>query len=152
MPEEMADAERPTPRSAIWWEVAFGLSICALLVWGSLEGWRFYDRYLLPEARSVPTATPTVTLDPEEVRVQARLIRQVIDHVGAGIAFKQASRIDLAVKEFYEALALDPSNAEARQNLRELGVEPPPSTAPPRVATAVPTPSPQPTATLRPSR
>jgi hypothetical protein len=128
-------------------EVAIGLILVALI--GSLivAGWRFYDTYVLPQARVIPTATSTPVPDPEAVKAQARRIRVINDHVGAGIAFRQANRRDLATQEFLEALALDPANFEARQNLSEMGIEPPVATA---MDTPVPpTPTVVPTATPR---
>ena len=85
---------------------------------------RAYDTYVRPAARSVPTATPTPVVDPAVVRENARLQRLASDHVGAGIALRQINP-RAAVDEFMKALAIDSSNADARQNLAEMGVAPP---------------------------
>jgi hypothetical protein len=85
---------------------------------------RAYDLYLRPAARSVPTATPTPYVDPAVVRENARLQRLASDHVGAGIALRQINP-RAAIDEFRQALAIDPSNADARQNLAEMGIAPP---------------------------
>ena len=121
-------------------EAAIGALVIALLAWTGLSGWRFYTTYVLPEARVVPTATATPVKDPEEIRQEARRFRLASDHVGAGIAFRRANRPDLAQQEFLAALAVDPANVEARQNLAEMGIAPPAA-----VATGTP-PTPTPSA------
>lgn len=141
------DDPPPTRLDAVLEAVIGGLVI-ALVAWTGLSGWRFYDTYLLPQARVVPTVTPTPAQDPELIREEARRFRQVNDHVGAGIAFRQAGRADLAQQEFLAALALDPANFEARQNLQEMGIQPPPaavtSTPPAPTVTVIPTVTPRP--------
>ena len=97
----------------------------ALVAWTGWSSWRFYTTSLLPQARVVPTVTPTPAKDPAQIRQEARRFREASDHVGAGIAFRQAGRADLAQQELMAALALDPGNYEARQNLAEMGIEPP---------------------------
>jgi Flp pilus assembly protein TadD len=66
--------------------------------------------------------------------------------VGAGIAFRQANRPDLAQQEFLAALAVDPANAEARQNLAEMGITPPAAA----VTSTSPAPTPSPIAPVAP--
>jgi len=131
-----------------WAEVVIGLSVIGGLIWGGGWGWRFYDTQLRPYARVVPTFTPTPYLDPESAKELGRRIRLVMDHVGAGNGFRAANRPELAAKEYLEALAVDPDNFEARQNLREMGIQPPAS-ANERTPTPVP-PTPRPTVTVRP--
>ena len=82
---------------------------------------RAYDTYVRPAARSVPTVTPTPYVDPAIARENARRQRLASDHVGAGIAMRQINA-RAAIDEFMRALAVDPGNAEARQNLIEMGV------------------------------
>ena len=129
-------------------EVVIGALVIALVAWTGFSSWRLYTAALLPQARTVPTATPTPAKDPEEIRQEARRFRQVSDHVGAGIAFRQAGRADLAQQEFLAALAIDPANFEARQNLSEMGIEPPAAVAtttpPVPIATVIPTVTPRP--------
>ena len=129
-------------------ELVFGALVVAVIAWLAFSGWRFYVDYVLPEARVVPTITPTPGPNMEALRQEARRLRQVIDYVGEGIAFRQARRPDLAEIDFRNALALDPGNLEARQNLREMGIEPPPAAV---LNTPVPpTPTIFPTVTPRP--
>jgi hypothetical protein len=127
-------------------DVLVGLPLLLAVIWLGTWGWRFYGESLLPQARAVPTATPTPVADPEGDRLRARVQRQVTDHVGAGIALRQAGQRDAALAEFNRAITLDPANFEARQNLREMGVEPPPGTI---VNTPVP-PAPTPLASVTP--
>ncbi|HEX2035878.1 MAG TPA: hypothetical protein VHS99_16995 [Chloroflexota bacterium] len=127
-------------------EVATGATICLLLGWLVFSGWRFYTVYLLPDARQVPTATATPVIDPTVVREQARRMRQVLDHVGAGIAFRQASQRERAIQEFRAALELDPTSVEARQNLVELGL------LPTSALLSTPTPTPTVVITVTPIR
>ena len=108
-----------------------------------VTGWQWYDREIRPTARTVPTVTPTPFIDPVVARDAARRSRQVLDHVGAGIAMRQANP-RAAVEEFMKALALDPGNVDARQSLREMGVDPPPGSV---VTATVPRPTPFPTFT-----
>ena len=89
---------------------------------------RAYDVYVRPAARSVPTATPTPVIDPAVARENARRQRLASDHVGAGIALR-GTNPRAAIEEFLTALSVEPSNSEARQNLREMGVVPPPGPA-----------------------
>lgn len=103
---------------------------------GLIAGWRAYNVHVLPYVRTVPTVTPTPYVDPEVLREQARRLRQVNDLVGAGIFHRQTGARELAVEHFAKALALDPQNADARQNLREMGVDPV------TVVQQVPTPTP----------
>ena len=125
-----------------------GLVALCFAAWLGLSGWRFYNRALLPEARTVPTATSTPPPDLEALKREGQRIRQVQDYVGAGIAYRQANRRDLAIEQFTAALALDPANFEAHQNLREMGVDVP-STVP--INTPIgPTPTVFPTVTPRP--
>ena len=141
---------RPQAASALerGLELAIATLLVTLVAWLGLAGWRFYDEHVLPQARAVPAPTPTPVVDPEVAREQARRMRQVLDHVGAGLTLKQAGRRDLAIREFQQALALDPGNAEARQGLAELGVQP--AVAGPANSPVPPTPSPLPTFTPRP--
>jgi hypothetical protein len=131
-----------------WAEVAVGLTVIGLVLSAGGWGWRFYDAQIRPYARAVPTFTPTPSVDPETAKEQGRRIRLVLDHVGAGNGFRAANRPDLAAKEYLEALAVDPDNFEARQNLREMGVQLPAS-ANERTPTPVPA-TPRPTVTVRP--
>ncbi|MGI8424936.1 MAG: tetratricopeptide repeat protein [Chloroflexota bacterium] len=85
---------------------------------------RAYDLFVRPLARSVPTATPTPVVDPQVIRENARRLRLALDHVGAGIALRQANP-RAAVEEFMRALEIDPGNLEARQNLIEMGTQTP---------------------------
>lgn len=133
------------PRQQRLLESATGVLLALLVGWLGLSGWRFYTTYLLPEARAVPLATPTPVPDPVAAREQARRMRLVLDHLGAGIAFKQANRRDQAVEEFRTVLGLDPQNREARLNLIEMGVLPPEAVAP----APGPTPTVVPTVTPR---
>src|SRR5437867_10411573 len=89
-------------------EAVIGALVIALIAWVGLSSWRFYTTSLLPQARVVPTVTPTPVKDPAQIRQEARRFREASDHVGAGIAFRQAGRADLAQQEFLAALALDP--------------------------------------------
>src|SRR5688572_21818525 len=129
-------------------DLLIGLPLLLVVIWLGAVGWRFYAASLLPEARAVPTATATPVPDPEGDRQRARVSRQVIDHVGAGIALRQAGQRDAALAELNRAIALDPANYEARQNLREMGIEPPAGTV---VNTPIP-PSPSPLASVTPRR
>jgi hypothetical protein len=138
-------------RTAAVAEIVVGLVVAAAILWFGRAAWRFYDRELLPFARSVPTITPTPVLDPEKVREDARRLRQVLDYVGAGIAMRQADQRDAAIRSFQQALDLDPSNFDARQNLVEMGAPTP--SPPPGVilrTPAPPTATPLPTVTPRP--
>ena len=126
-------------------EATTGLLVAVLAGWLALAGWRFYTVYLLPEARTIPTATPTAVPDPVAAREQARKMRLVLDHLGAGIALKATNQRQGAIEEFQQALALDPDNTDARQNLVELGALPPSAAPPP----ATPTPPVLPTVTPR---
>jgi hypothetical protein len=119
------------------------LALLSLVGWSGAAGWRTYDTDLRPAARSVPTATPTPVVDPEVAREQGRRQRQVQDHVGAGIALRNVNP-RAAAEEFMRALALDPGNFEARQSLREMGIEPPPG---PGATPTPPRPTPLPTVT-----
>ena len=106
---------------------------------------RAYDVHVRPAARSVPTATPTPFTDPVVARENARRQRLASDHVGAGIALRRTNP-RAAVDEFMAALAIDPGNFEARQNLVEMGVTPPagPALTPtPARPTAIPTVTPR---------
>jgi hypothetical protein len=142
----MAGGQKDT-RTDTLLEVTTGLAVVSLAVWLAISGWQFYNSYLLPAARVVPTVTPTPVVDPEVVKQEARRLRLVLDHVGAGISLRHASQRDAAVREFLAALALDPANYEARQNLIEMGIEPPPAAV---VNTPVPpTPTVLPTITPR---
>ena len=133
-----------TRRAAAWAaEAAVGGVLLAVVGLAGARGWRLYAEAILPEARSVPTATPTPVPDPEADRQRARRLRQVLDHVGAGIALREAGHRDAAIRELDRALALDPGNFEAHQIRREMGLEPPPGTV---INTPVP-----PTPTLVPS-
>src|SRR5829696_4084340 len=144
MPRRQSEGRGQPPRHLLL-EGLTGLLVAVLAVWLALSGWRFYTVYLLPETRAIPTATPTLVPDPVAAREQARRMRLVLDHIGAGIAYKQANRRQQAIEEFQTALALDPQNPEARQNLVELGVlapaEAPPAGAP--TPTIVPTVTPR---------
>jgi hypothetical protein len=103
---------------------------------------RAYDTYVRPAARSVPTVTPTPFVDPAVARENARRQRLASDHVGAGIAMRQVNP-RAAIDDFMRALAIDPGNAEARQNLIEMGITPPagpvptPTSPPPAVILTV---------------
>jgi hypothetical protein len=124
----MADPSPPRASAELYsapiLEVAAGACVVILLLWGGVSGWRFYNTYLLPGARTVPTATPSPVPDPERARAEARRLRQVLDLVGAGIALRQAGQREGAMRSFAEALRLDPANPDARQNLLEMGVDP----------------------------
>jgi hypothetical protein len=132
-------------RTALLLEASTGVLVAVLAGWLALSGWRFYTVYLLPEARTIPTATATAVPDPVAAREQARKMRLVLDHVGAGIALKATNQRQGAIEEFQQALALDPDNVDARQNLVELGALPA-SAAPPA---PTPTPPVLPTVTPR---
>lgn len=106
---------------------------------GLIAGWRAYNAHVLPYVRTVPSVTPTPYVDPEVLREQARRLREVNDLVGAGIYHRQAGARELAVEHFARALAIDPQNSDALQNLREMGVDPRVLSAPPS-----PTPTPRP--------
>ncbi|HEU5314628.1 MAG TPA: hypothetical protein VFX49_00840 [Chloroflexota bacterium] len=127
-------------------------AVAALLLggggWAGLRGWRWYDQTLRPLARAVPTVTPTPFVDPAVAREEGRRLRQVLDHIGAGIALRPVDQ-RAATDEFMKALALDPGNFEARQNLIEMGVQPPPG---PAITPTVPRPTPLPTVTPRAQR
>ena len=105
---------------------------------------RAYDLYVRPAARSVPTATPTPFIDPAVARENAWRQRLASDHVGAGIALR-GTNPRAAIDEFMTALSVDPANADARQNLQEMGVTPPgaPLTPTPPRPTAIPTVTPR---------
>jgi hypothetical protein len=139
------DGPRRGRRTALLLEATTGVLVAVLAGWLALSGWRFYTVYLLPEARTIPTATPTAVPDPVAAREQARKMRLVLDHVGAGIALKATNQRQGAIEEFQQALALDPDNADARQNLVELGALPAAAAPPP----ATPTPPVLPTVTPR---
>jgi hypothetical protein len=104
--------------------IVAGLLVVAL-AWLGGRGWRFYAVSILPYARAVPTTTATPVPDPEGDRRRARQMRQLLDHVGAGISLRDAGQRAAAIREFENALAIDPANFEARQNLRDMGIEPP---------------------------
>jgi hypothetical protein len=116
--------------------------------WAGLRGWRWYDTTLRPLARTGPTLTPTPFVDPAVAREEGRRLRQVLDHIGAGIALRPVNQ-RAAIEEFMKALALDPGNFEARQNLIEMGVQPPPG---PAITPTSPRPTPLPTVTPRAQR
>jgi hypothetical protein len=122
-------------------ELITGVLVAVLVAWLALSGWRFYTVYLLPETRTIPTATPTPVPDPLVAREQARKMREVLDHVGAGIAFRQANQRSQAIEEFTIALSVDPQNADARQNLVEMGALAPGTPAPAATSTPAPIPS-----------
>ena len=127
-------------------------AVAALLLgggaWLGAAGWRLYGTYLQPLARTVPTSTPTPIVDPAVAREEGRRLRQVLDHIGAGIALRPVNQRG-AIDEFMQALALDPGNFEARQNLLEMGVQPPPG---PAITPTLPRPTPLPTVTPRVQR
>jgi hypothetical protein len=116
--------------------------------WAGGIGWRTYETYLLPYARVVPTLTPTPYVDAATAREEGRRLRQVLDHVGAGIALRTINQ-RAAAQEFQKALAIDPGNYEARQNLIEMGIQPPPG---PAITPTLPRPTPLPTVTPRARR
>lgn len=128
---------RPGPGRRLALEAAIGACIVVLIAWLAGAGWRFYTVYLLPEARAIPTATVRPVVSANAAREEAKRFRQVLDHVGAGIAFRQANQRDKAIQEFQTALALDPQNVDARVNLSEIGALPAGVAVPP----AAPTPS-----------
>ena len=131
--------------------LAEGFAAAALLAglaWLGVNGWQTYRAYLLPAARVVPTLTPTPYVDAAAAREEGRRLRQVLDHVGAGIALRSTSP-RAAAEEFMQALALDPSNFAARQNLIEMGIQPP---AAPAMTPTAPRPAPLPTVTPRIAR
>jgi hypothetical protein len=129
-------------------DLLIGPPLLLAVLWLGWSGWRFYAATLMQEARAIPTASATPVPDPEGDRQRARVARQVIDFVGAGIALRQAGQREAALTEFNRAIALDPANYEARQNLREMGIEPPSGTV---INTPIPpTPSPLATVTPRP--
>lgn len=125
-------------------EAIVAAGLLAVTSWAGLAGWRLYDGAIAPAARQVPTLTPTPFVDPETAREQGKRQRLVMDHVAAGISLRNGNQRIGAIEEFSKALALDPSNFDARQSLREMGVEPPPGVA--LQPTAQP-PTPVPTAT-----
>lgn len=129
-------------------EAASGLFVLVLLAWLAVSGWRFYTSYLLPGARSIATATVSPVPDPGAAREEARRMRRVLDHVGAGISLRQANQRERAIQEFQAALALDPQNADARLNLVELGVLPAASPVP--TPGQPPGPPPAPTSSVAP--
>lgn len=117
----------PTLRFRLGRPAAEALAAAVLLGGTGLVGMRAgraYDVYVRPSARSVPTATPTPYVDPAVIRENARRQRLASDHVGAGIALR-AINPRAAIDEFLRALEADPGNREARQNLTEMGVDPP---------------------------
>lgn len=147
MPTRVGAGERAVNRVLF----AEGLAAAALLsgaAWLSASGWRAYNAYLLPLARTVPTPTATPFVDPVAAREEGRRLRQVLDHIGAGIALRPVNQ-RAATEEFMQALALDPGNFEARQNLIEMGVQPPPG---PAITPTLPRPTPLPTVTPRTQR
>ncbi|SRR6266542_322558 len=113
--------------------------------WAGATGWRAYQTYLLPYAHTVATLTPTPHVDAATAREEGRRLRQVLDHVGAGIALRAINQ-RAAAEEFQQALEIDPGNYEARQNLIEMGIQPPPG---PAITPTAPRPTPLPTVTPR---
>ena len=113
--------------------------------WAGAAGWRAYQTYLLPYAQTVPTLTPTPYVDPVTAREEGRRLRQVLDYVGAGIALRAVNQ-RAAAEAFQRALELDSGNYEARQNLIEMGIQPPPG---PAITPTAPRPTPLPTVTPR---
>jgi len=131
--------------------VAEGIAAAVLITgiaWGARLGWREYQTRLLPYTRVVPTLTPTPYVDPTAAREEGRRLRLVLDHIGAGIALRPVNP-RAAADEFMQALALDPGNYEARQNLIEMGIQPPPG---PAITPTLPRPTPLPTVTPRARR
>jgi tetratricopeptide (TPR) repeat protein len=105
-------------------EAATAAIILTILGGGSLATWRLYRTHVMPHARTVPMPTPTPFVDPAIRLEQARLLREITDYIGAGISHRQADERDLAIEHFLKALNLDPTNADALRNLRELGIDP----------------------------
>lgn len=138
----------PSRRRHTWVERAAGVVVLALVAWLGLWSWGVYDSQLRPLARTVPTWTPTAFVDAETAREQGRRLRLITDHVGAGNGYRAAGRPDLAAQEYLQALAIDPDNSDARQNLREMGIQAPPGVRGPTPTPASPTPAP--TVTVRP--
>ncbi|MDQ3702665.1 MAG: tetratricopeptide repeat protein [Chloroflexota bacterium] len=125
---------RPGPPRRLALEGAIGACIVVLIAWLSGASWRFYTVYLLPEARAIPTATVRPVVSADAAREEARRFRQVLDHIGAGIAFRQANQREKAIQEFQTALSLDPQNVDARVNLAEIGALPAGAAVPPAAA------------------
>jgi hypothetical protein len=128
---------------AEWLAATLLVAGCA---WVGISGWRKYEVAILPSARLVPTLTPTPYVDPVVAQELGRRMRLVQDHVGAGIALRNANQRQAAIDEFQKALAIDPSNFDAREILRQMGVELP---AGPVVTATVPRATPLPTVTPR---
>lgn len=109
--------------------VGVALDLAAALVTLTTVGWVGYSlafvhaRDVLAPASASPAAARPVP-EPEEVRREARKFRELTDHLGAGNYYRQLDQPARAAQEFLAALALDPGNADARQALRDLGVEP----------------------------
>jgi tetratricopeptide (TPR) repeat protein len=136
---------RPGPARRLALEGTIAACVLVLIAWLVGASWRFYTIYLLPEARAIPTATVRPVVSADAAREEARRFRQVLDHVGAGIAFRQANQREKAIQEFQTALALDPQNVDARVNLSEMGALPAGVALPP----AAPAPSIVPSVTPR---
>ncbi|CAA9238769.1 MAG: hypothetical protein AVDCRST_MAG77-1412 [uncultured Chloroflexi bacterium] len=120
--------------------------VLAGAAWGGTTGWRLYEATLLPQARSVPTHTPTPVVDPVVLREEGRRQRAVTDHIAAGNALLLGNQRAGAAEEYRRALTLDPSNMDARAGLQELGFQPPPGVA---ATPTVARPTPLPTVTPR---
>ena len=130
-------------------ELATAAVLLTALGWAGVRGWGVYTTHVLPVARSVPAPTPTAYVDLAVAREEGRRLRQIIDYLGAGLQLRASNDPNMrreAIENFMRALALDPGNVDARQNLREMGVEPPPG---PAVTPTTAPPTPLPTVTPR---
>jgi tetratricopeptide (TPR) repeat protein len=110
-------------------ELALGTAIVVAVSWGGLTAWRFYAADLRPYARTaprVPAARFAHASDPDEVRRMQR----ATDLVGEATADLAAKRWDWARSAVDEALALDPSYADAKALQRRLAAEAPPPLTP----------------------
>jgi hypothetical protein len=101
--------------------MALGVLAVAVVLSVGGAGWQAYERHLRPQARIVPSATPTPVNSPETRAEQARRSRLAIDLVGEASAHLRAGDRATAQRLLREALELDPTNQDARGLQRDLG-------------------------------